>query len=277
MHPSSALAVLAASAGAVSAACTRAKLEDATAKYLKAQAAGQPLSLLAALAAPGSSVNYTENDITVDVGKGLLGQALAVDFSRSIYDTTQCKTATELTVTNKTAYVAHVHLSFGADGNLTAVDAVVATQTDWAFNVTSQLYWTKQETWDLIPEAKRDTRAVIKAAGDAYLDSWGTAGVVVPFGAPCARLEGGFYTNKVLSPNNTCTMGMFPQPFTVGNRRYVIDEELGAVDIFNGFPWIEKSKPANFSTPSNNMFRVEEGKIRYIHEVTVCQTPHCGR
>jgi len=30
-------------------------------------------------------------------------------------------------------------------------------------------------------------------------------------------------------------------------------------------------------TPSGQMFRVEGGKNRYIHEVTVCTTPKCGK
>ena len=70
-------------------------------------------------------------------------------------------------------------------------------------------------------------------------------------------------------------MGQFPEPLKIGNRRYVIDEELGAVDIFNDFPWIDKMKPSG--TASTNMVRVEGGMIRYIHEITICTARNCGR
>jgi len=74
---------------------------------------------------------------------------------------------------------------------------------------------------------------------------------------------------------NTCTMGQFPVAFKVGNRRYVIDETVGGVDIFNDFPFIEATKPEG--TPSGNFIRVENGGIRYIHEDTICATKNCGR
>jgi hypothetical protein len=153
---------------------------------------------------------------------------------------------------------------------------VVADDGDWIFNATAHLTWAKQEKWDPIPEEKRDSRAVIKAAGDAYLDSWKNGSVTVPYGTPCARLEGGAYTGEKNPSTNSCKMPEFPKPFAgISNRRYVIDEELGAVDIFNDFPFIDKTRPNG--TSSTNMIRVEGGKIRYIHENTVCATRNCGR
>ncbi|KAI0868660.1 hypothetical protein GGS24DRAFT_481620 [Hypoxylon argillaceum] len=159
---------------------------------------------------------------------------------------------------------------------ITKIESVVTDNGDWAFNATGHLYWTRQEKWEPIPENQRDTRAVIQAAGDAYLNQWGNSTLPVPLGTPCARLEGGAYTGQSNPTANTCRMGAFPQPLKVADRRYIIDEELGAVDIFNGFPWLEASKP-NGAVPSTNFIRVEKGLIRYIHEVTVCETPRCGR
>jgi hypothetical protein len=72
-------------------------------------------------------------------------------------------------------------------------------------------------------------------------------------------------------------MGAFPQKLNVTNRRYVIDENFGAVVIFHNFPWIDAGLPTDPGTPASQMFRVEGGKNRYIHEVTVCTTPKCGR
>ncbi|KAF2635946.1 hypothetical protein P280DRAFT_534547 [Massarina eburnea CBS 473.64] len=257
-------------ASGASAACTRAQLEDAATAYVKAQAAGKPDALLL-----GPNVSYVENDVQIDIAKGVLSQAVTIDFNRSIFDTTQCIAFTEITAaTNKHPYVIDTRLLF-SDDKITAIQSVIADAGDWIFDATSHLKWAKQEKWDSIPSDKRDTRAVIKAAGDAYLDSWGDGKVAVPYGTPCARLEGGAYTGDKSPSTNTCKMPEFPKPFSAGNRRYVIDEELGAVDIFNDFPFIDKTKPNG--TSSMNFIRVETGKIRYIHETTVCSTKNCGR
>ena len=213
----------------------------------------------------------------MDISKGVLSQAITIDLNRSLYDTTQCATFTELScATNKKPYVIHTRMLFAPDASsITTIQSVVATNGDWAFNATGQLCWSKTENWDPIPSAKQDTRAVIKAAGDAYLDSWGDSTVKVHYGAPCARLEGGSYTGTKGGTTNTCTMPKFPGTFHAGNRRYVIDEEVGGVDIFNDFPFIDKAKPNG--TSSTNLMRVEGGMLRYIHEVTVCSEKNCGR
>ncbi|KAJ4376476.1 hypothetical protein N0V83_001760 [Neocucurbitaria cava] len=219
---------------------------------------------------------YAENDVVGDIAKGILSQAVTIDFNRSLFDTTECATYTEISAaTNKHPYVIDTRMVISGD-SISNIQSVIADAGDWVFNATGQLYWAKKETWDPIPEAKRDTRAVIKAAGDAYLDSWADGKVKVPYGTPCARLEGGSYTGNSNPTGNTCHMPEFPKPFAgAGNRRYVIDEEMGGVGILNDFPFIEKTKPDG--TPSTNFIRVEGGMIRYIHETTVCATRNCGR
>ncbi|KAI2631424.1 hypothetical protein GGS26DRAFT_94948 [Hypomontagnella submonticulosa] len=257
-------------ASQVAAACDRALLQEAAASYVKAQAAGD-----LNLPALASNVSYLENDKVIDIKSGVLSQAITIDFDRSLYDTTQCATFTELSAaTNKVPYVIHTRMLFTGE-KITTVQSVVAKTGDWAFNATGHLYWAKQEKWDPIPKEKQDTREVIQAAGDAYLTSWTDASVKVPYGTPCARLEGGSYTGNGRPTANTCTMPQFPAQFTIGNRRYVIDEEVGGVDIFNDFPFIDAGKPDG--TPSTNFIRVEGGKLRYIHENTVCTTKNCGR
>ncbi|KAI1263489.1 hypothetical protein F5Y18DRAFT_438168 [Xylariaceae sp. FL1019] len=254
------------------AACDRATLQDAATAYLTAQRAGSPIPSLA------SNASYAENDKPVDITKGVLSQPITIDFNRSFYDTTQCAAFTEITAaTNSHPYVIHTHITLSpADSKITAIESVVTDAGDWAFNAAGHLKWTQQEKWDTIPEAQRDTRTVIQAAADAYLDEWADTSIAVPLNTPCARLEGGAYTGQSNPNGNTCGMPAFPQPLEVGNRRYVIDEEMGAVSVFNGFPWLEASLDGG-STPSSNEIRVEGGKIRYIHEVTMCQTTNCGR
>lgn len=258
-----------------SASCSREVLQNITATYVKAQGAGQPGLLNLA-----TNISYAENNTPLEISKGVLSQPITIDFSRSLHDTVQCATFTELTAaTSKHPYVIHTRMLLAADSNNTkiaTIESVVTDAGDWSFNATAHLYWTRQEKWDPIPPARRDTRAAIQAAGDAYLNQWANVSLPVPEGTPCARLEGGTYTGDGNLTANTCTMGAFPTPVRIDHRRYVIDEELGAVDIFDGFPWIEASLPDG-EVPSSNFIRVERGLIRYIHEATVCVTPQCGR
>jgi hypothetical protein len=252
-------------ASQVSAACTRAMLQEATAGYLAALVAGKPT----ALALAEGTVAYQENDVTMDISKGVLSQGIKIDFNRSIYDTTECASYTEVVATTKHAYVIGTRLAF-TDNKITKIESVVCDDGDWLFNASGSLNYNKRENWDPIPEGKRDKREVIKAAGDAYIDAWGDSSIKPPFGAQCARLEGGSY----LSGN--CKLN-FPPPFKVTNRRYTIDEELGAVDIFHNFPFLDKGVPRDPGTQTNNFIRVEAGQIHYIHENTVCAKKSCAK
>lgn len=254
-----------------SAACNRTVLQTLAISYVQAQAAGD-LSLLSLT----KNATYIENEVPTDISKGVLSQAITIDLSRSLLDTTECSIFTEITAaTDKHQYVIDARMLVSGS-SVTSIQSVIADSGDWIFNATSHLRWSKIEKWDPIPQNKQDTRAVIKVAGDAYLDSWADGRVKAPYGTPCARLEGGSYTGDKNSTANTCFMPEFPKPFAGAlNRRYVIDEELGAMGILNNFPFIDKTRPDG--TPSTNMFRVEGGKIRYIHETTVCATKNCGR
>ncbi|TVY60845.1 hypothetical protein LSUE1_G007731, partial [Lachnellula suecica] len=221
------------------------------------------------------NLTYAENDVPLSIRTGILSSPITIDLNRSLHDTTQCATFTELVAaTNKHPYVIHTRMLF-ADEQVTAIQSVVTDAGDWAFNATGALYWNAKEIWTEIPESKRDTRAVIQAAGDLYLDSWGNSSVKAPYGTPCQRLEGGSYTGASNLLTNTCFMPQFPAPMNISSRRYIVDEVLGGLDIFNNFPFIDTTRPDG--TPSSNMLRVEGGTIRYIHEVTVCATKNCGR
>ena len=226
--------------------------------------------------AAGSS--YAENDQAMDAANGVLAQALTVDFTRSWYDTTQCATFTELVAaTHSHPYVIHTRMEATADGKVSKLESIVTDEGDWVFGANEYLGFTREENWGEIPAGERDTREAIQAAADAYLDNWGNPELPVPHGTPCARLEGRMYTGTRDPAAQSCTMGAFPQRLNVGNRRYVIDETVGAVVIFHNFPWIDAGIPTDPGTPASQMFRVEDGQNRYIHEVTVCTSPGCGR
>ena len=253
--------------------CSRDTLRKLADTYVKAQTAGKPAMLPLAKGA-----SYAENDQAKDVGQGVLAGALTVDFTRSFYDTTQCATFTEMEgASDPHPYVIHTRMEATKDGKVSKIESVVTHAGDWSFGAPEHLAVTRIEKWDEIPKDKRDTRAAIQAAADAYLDNWGDPTLPVPHGTPCSRLEGRLSTAARNPEGNTCNMGAFPQKLKVGHRRYVIDETVGAVSIFHNFPWIDAGLPVDPGTPASQMFRVEGGKNRYIHEVTVCTTPSCGR
>jgi hypothetical protein len=257
-----------------SAECSRETLRTLADTYVRAQTAGN-----AALLPLAAGASYAENDQAMDIARGVLAGGLKVDFTRSFYDTTQCAAFTELVAaTDPHPYVILTRIEATEQGQVSKMESVVTDEGDWVFGATQYLGFTRDEKWDEIPEGERDTREVIQAAADAYLDNWGDPELEVPHGTPCARLEGRAYTGTRNPEGNTCDMGAFPQKLNVSNRRYVIDETVGAVVIFHNFPWLDAGLgPDNPGTPSGQMFRVEGGKNRYIHEVTVCTTPNCGR
>jgi hypothetical protein len=257
-----------------SAECTRGMLMELADTYVEAQSTGDATML--PLAANSS---YAENNVAMDVAEGVVADAVTIDFTRSFYDTTQCATFTEIVAaTNPHPYVIHTRMEATDEGEVSKIESVVTDEGDWVFGATEHLAVTRNEKWDEIPVNERDTREVIQAAADAYLDNWGNPELPVPHGTPCARLEGRMNTGSQNPEGNTCDMGAFPQPLDVGHRRYVIDETIGAVSIFHDFPWLDAGLGADSpGTPASQMFRVEGGKNRYIHEVTVCTTPNCGR
>ncbi|KAF2837015.1 hypothetical protein M501DRAFT_996160 [Patellaria atrata CBS 101060] len=161
------------------------------------------------------------------------------------------------------------------NGVVTTIESVVSDQGDWLFNATGYLYWNSFERWNPIPEGMRDTREVIQHAGDAYFERFHNASVDVPFGTPCARLEGGAYTSRTGNiTTNTCNLGI-PTNITVTNKRYIVDEAMGVVVMFLGFPGLDRSQ-GQTPMPDSHMFRVEGGEIRYIHTISSCVNAGCG-
>lgn len=256
-----------------SAACSRDTLQQLADTYVNAQKTGSASTIPLAAGA-----SYAENDVAMDIGAGVLAGALTVDFSRSFHDTTQCATFTELTAaTDPHPYVIHTRIEATEDGKVSKMESIVTDAGDWVFGATEHLAVTKVENWDEIPADKRDTREAIQAAADAYLNNWGVPDLPVPHGTPCSRLEGRMSTAARNPEGQACTMGAFPEKLNVTNRRYVIDETMGAVSIFHSFPWLDAGIPKDPGTPASQSFRVEGGMNRYIHEVTVCTSPSCGR
>lgn len=258
----------------VSAHCGRTSLNDATARYVAAQNQGSTAQMMTDLS---NTVSYTENENPLDINNGVLSKALKIDHSMTIIDHEGCATFTELIVTDpKTPYVIGTRMLFDDHGfTVSHIDSIVTKPGDWAFNATGYLYWSKKEKWDPIPDGKQDTEAVIKAAGDAYFDRFANANITVPFGTTCARLEGGGYTGSANTTTDTCGSD-FPTNNVISNRRYVVDDTMGVVTIFVGFPGLDATVPTK-AIPDAHTFRVEGGKIKYIHTMSACVAYGCGQ
>ncbi|KAI0906087.1 hypothetical protein F4823DRAFT_608571 [Ustulina deusta] len=260
-------------AALASAACTRESLKNATDRYLTAQTKGSS-SDLASLAA--SNLTYTENEVKMSLDRSVLTEPIKMDHKRSIFDAVQCATFTEIiAATNIHQYVIGTRMEFNADSKISKIESIVTDRGDWAFNATGYRYWDSLENWDPIPAEKQDSREVIQAAGDAYFDRFKNESVVVPFGVPCSRLEGGASTAPLNMTGDSCTAAGLPSTLVVTNRRYVVDQEMGTVDIFLGFPGLDRSQGMD-TMPDSHVFRVESGKIRYIHTVSSCVEAGCG-
>jgi hypothetical protein len=270
--------VLAGAAFAASASaeeCSRKTLQKLADTYVEAQKAGKP-----AMVPLAEKSVYSENDKLRDITKGVLTQALTVDFTRGFFDTKQCAAFTELVAaTHAHPYVIVTRMEANKKGQVWRMESVVTDEGDWAFGATPYLNYTKAENWDEIPKDKRDTREAIQKAAESYINHWGDPTLPVLHGTPCARLEGRMYSTTSRNPaGNPCDMGAFPSKLNTGNRRFVIDETVGAVAIFHDFPFIDAGLgPDHPGTAVGHMFRVEGGKNRYIHEITACTTPACGR
>ncbi|KAF2269193.1 hypothetical protein CC78DRAFT_454011 [Lojkania enalia] len=249
------------------AACSRATLAAASDAYISAQTAGS-LTPLSPVVAPNWT--YTENNKSIDPAKGVLVKSLKIDHRRTIYDLVQCATYSEV-ISVSGPYVIGTQIRHNADGKVVLIDSVASTTGSWLFNAAKTLEYVKQEKWEPIPKEKQDKREVIQAAGDAYMSMWAseTAHLEVPWGTPCVRLEGSAYTGSG-RPDDSCQPGI-PSNHSQAdniNRRYVIDEEMGSVSIL--CLWQHMMNAAD-----SHEFRLENGKLRYVHTMTECGGRPC--
>ncbi len=246
--------------------CTREELQAAADSYIEAQTAGEPLKM------PLSGwTQYYEQMEVAGMGSGIISKPQKIDFHRSLLDPGSCTSFTEVVITDPAhPYVLGTFLQV-REGRVSGVETLITDKDDWLFNAANTMKYSSAEKWTELPPAERDSRETILAAANAYLNLFNDKNVTVPWGSPCARLEGGLYTAKgapgVVSPDDTCNVGV-PSGTKLVNRRYVVDEALGAVTVLLNF--------GNNSLPDAHTFRIEKGKIRYVHTITVCKTFNCG-
>ncbi|KAF2245855.1 hypothetical protein BU26DRAFT_488555 [Trematosphaeria pertusa] len=252
-------------AATVAAMCDRTFLNDMSAAYLSAQTKGDPHEI------PSLSANlvYTEQFKQIPLNVSIMNKPLPISYDRTFYDEVYCTAFVEVVVTD-TAHPYVIGTRMEADGQyITKMETLVSDEGDWLFNATGYAHYGYElEDWHPIPTTEQDSREVIQAAGDAYFDRFANANVSVPWGTPCARLEGGAYTGGGNLSANTCDLGL-PSTIHVVDRRYVVDVQMGVVNIYVGFPGLDRA--SSEPTPDSHLFRVEKGKIKYIHTISTCE------
>ena len=240
-------------------ACTKDELKRAAETYVTAQTKGDR-SILPLVEGYG----YMENIANADITKGIINKAMKIDHQFTMYDVGTCQTFTELIITNKAEpYVLGTRLRVYRD-KIAELEIVWTTTGHWLFNADNYLKYVNMEDWGEIPPDRRSSREHLLYAGSAYIDSFIDGNIDrVPWGQPCVRIEGGAYTGRG-TPEDVCSP--VPSGVNIGNRRFVVDETIGAVVIFCTFGM---GTPGGGSgAPDTHLFRVQDGKLRYVHTLT---------
>jgi hypothetical protein len=254
-------ALLAPTTSVAQIACTRDGLQRAVDLYIAAQTTGDTTGMPLA-----TGLGYAENIALADISKGVIKTPMKIDHHRSLLDPSTCQTFTEVIVTNKEKpYVLGTRLRVNRD-KIAEVEILWTTTGYWLFNADAYLKWSSGEKWDPIPANRRDTRDTLVAAANAYLDAFLEGKKdLVPWGYPCNRTEGGAHTGNG-SPTDSCDVGV-PSGVNIANRRFIVDETVGSVAVFCTFG-AGGGPNGGSGAPDTHLFRVENGKLRYVHTLT---------
>ena len=244
----------------VSISCVRGGLQRAVDLYIEAQTKGDTSGLPLA-----AGLGYVENMASAEIAEGLISTPLKIDHHRSLLDESTCQTFTEVIVTDPAKpYVLGTRLRVNHD-KIAEIEIIWTTTGYWLFNAENYLKYSSSEDWGPIPAEQRDSRGTLTAAANAYLDAFLERRIdLVPWGFPCVRVEGGAYTGRG-TPTDSCEVGV-PAGVNIVNRRFVVDEVIGSVVVFCTFG--AGGPTGGSGSPDTHLFRVENGKLRYVHTLT---------
>jgi hypothetical protein len=240
--------------------CVRGGLQRAVDLYIDAQTKGDTSGMPLA-----AGLGYYENEERIDIANGLINTPLEIDHHFSLLDEDTCQTFTEVIVTDAdNPYVLGTRLRVNHD-KIAEVEIVWTTTGYWLFNADAYLQYSTTEDWGPIAAEARDSRGTLVAAANAYLDAFLEGKIdLVPWGFPCQRTEGGAHTGTG-SPDDSCEVGV-PSGVNIANRRFIVDEVIGSVVAFCTFG--AGGPNGGSGSPDTHLFRVENGKLRYVHTLT---------
>ena len=241
--------------------CSRSLLEERADSYVNALRKGDPGLMLLS-----PNAGYVENRMQTPLNSGIWKEPLTIDFYRTFLDVEACEAFSEIiSAKSEHPYVIGTRLKVSG-GSIVEIEALVTDQDDWLFNADTYLKYSPAENWGELAVAQRSDRETLISAANAYFDVFRDSSTAnkVPWNIPCARLEGGTYTNPDNDPRASCTGGPpLEGSVEITNRRFVVDLNKGVVVGL-----------ANFGDsngwPDSHTFRLENGKVRYVHTLTVC-------
>lgn len=239
--------------------CNRADLLATAANFVAAVTDGTVASLPLS-----TNFTYQENNKPSTLARSAaFSKPLKIDLTRSTADTVACASYTLIISTSGSKpYVLATqirHPSNNDASSIALIDTIAATTGALFFNASKTLGYIRNETWTDLPESQRPSRDLLKKIGDGYLDMWTDAKAAdsIPWGTNCERVEGSQYTRPC-----GASLPRGGSQKNNGNRRYVIDEVVGSVDVLCSFDSLG-------NMPDSHEIRVEEGKVKYVHTVTV--------
>jgi hypothetical protein len=252
--------ILAPAIASAQVSCVRGGLQRAVDLYIEAQTSGDPSIMPLA-----TGLGYQENMESADINDSIVSTPLTIDHHFSLLDEDSCQTFTEVIVADADSpYVLGTRLRVNHD-KIAEVEVLWTTTGYWLFNADAYLQYSSAEDWGPIAAEERESRGTLVGAANAYLDAFLEGSIdQVPWGFPCVRIEGGAYTGRG-SPDDSCEVGV-PAGVNIANRRFVVDEVIGAVVAFCTFG--AGSPGGGSGAPDTHLFRVENGKLRYVHTLT---------
>src|SRR5882724_5213268 len=254
-------ALLVPATGFAQISCTREGLQRAVDLYIAAQTKGDTSGMPLAM-----GLGYMENAALANITNGLIKTPMKIDHHRSLLDTATCQTFSEVIITDKEhPYVLGTRLRVNHD-KIAEIEIIWTTTGYWGFGADDYKKYSSSEKWDAIPANKRDTRDTLVAAANAYLDAFlEQKKDLVPWGYPCNRTEGGSMHTGKGAADDSCDVGI-PIGVNISNRRFVVDETIGAVVALCTFG--AGNPNGGSGAPDAHLFRVESGKLRFVHTVT---------
>jgi hypothetical protein len=156
---------LAAPAAAQQGQCSRETLQDVANRYVKAQHDGSVFALPV-----GEWVDYRENYGLVSTTTGVIGQPADFAWHVELVDPGSCRVFVQGVILKPKPYVVGTALAWSFNG-LGQINSVVTQPGDPQFNAQAASDAAGKEDWGEIPADKRETRAALLAAANAYLAS----------------------------------------------------------------------------------------------------------
>ena len=255
------VALLAGSAGlaiatpaAAQGGCTAESLQEMSNDWVAALEQGTMMTMEL-----GEWVDYNQNFERASLG-AFLDEPREIDWKLELFDTQSCQVLVEAAVTSESgAQVIATQFGSGFFG-VGGFQNITTGPGDWLFDAEAFVAHAKDQDWGIVPEGERADRATLMAIANAYLDRFADPSVAVSLADDCTRIEGGSFTG-----DQGCAVGMPTEAGTMEfvERRYVVDVARQAVNVMGRFG------PDKLG--DSHTFRIEDGKIRYVHSQTNCK------